>query len=503
MSNVKIGWAKREISIDEPVSINGQMYLRISRGIYDPLFVTAVCIDGGEGQDTVTFVSCDVTSILPAVQEMVEEKLAERAPHIPTTHVVLNATHTHTSSATFKTPEKSPDGKEIYPGLQFRDFFTDKICEAVMEAWDNRCEGGLAFGYGYAVVAHSRRTVYFEPQVSTNLLAAAPNGHGVMYGATNKDAFSHYEAGADHFLNAMFTVDANKKLTGIIINVPCPSQCSENYDMLTADYWSNVRQLVAQEFGEDIFVLPQCAAAGDLSPRVLHYLEAQKRRMRLKYDIDYTQQETLMERRFQKSLAERKDIAERIVAAVKEIHGWAMAEILTQIPVRHVMENLPMTRRIVTDEDKAACEATLEALKSIDPDPSTMTDEEYRTIISRRTSVENRNLRALDKYEALKTEPKKPVPLYVTQIGPVAFAFNPFELYQDFMHRIQARSPFVQTFVVQLAGGGGSSYLPTKRGIENKGYSASIFCNTFGPEAGQELVEFTLEKLNDMKAKDE
>jgi len=94
-------------------------------------------------------------------------------------------------------------------------------------------------------------------------------------------------------------------------------------------------------------------------------------------------------------------------------------------------------------------------------------------------------------------------PLYVTQIGPVAFAFNPFELYMDFMHRIQARSPFVQTFVCQLAGGGGSSYLPTRRGIENKGYSASIYCNQIGPEGGQELVEFTLEKLNEMKEKDE
>ena len=91
----------------------------------------------------------------------------------------------------------------------------------------------------------------------------------------------------------------------------------------------------------------------------------------------------------------------------------------------------------------------------------------------------------------------------MARIGDICFATNKFELYQDFMHRVQARSPFVQTFVTQLAGGGGSSYLPTKRGIENKGYSASIFCNVVGPEGGQELVEFTLKTLNEMKAEDE
>ena len=89
------------------------------------------------------------------------------------------------------------------------------------------------------------------------------------------------------------------------------------------------------------------------------------------------------------------------------------------------------------------------------------------------------------------------------QIGEVAFASNRFELYQDFMHRIQARSPFIQTFVVQLAGFDGATYLPTERGVANKGYSASLFCNVVGPEGGQQLVEGTLEMLNELKAQNE
>lgn len=33
MESIKIGWAKREISTQEPVSIPGQMYIRVSKGI--------------------------------------------------------------------------------------------------------------------------------------------------------------------------------------------------------------------------------------------------------------------------------------------------------------------------------------------------------------------------------------------------------------------------------------------------------------------------------------
>ena len=69
------------------------------------------------------------------------------------------------------------------------------------------------------------------------------------------------------------------------------------------------------------------------------------------------------------------------------------------------------------------------------------------------------------------------------------------------MHRIQARSPFVQTFIVQLTAdkAGLNSYLATERAIANKGYSASPYCNVVSAAGGQQLVETTLEMLNDIK----
>jgi len=81
------------------------------------------------------------------------------------------------------------------------------------------------------------------------------------------------------------------------------------------------------------------------------------------------------------------------------------------------------------------------------------------------------------------------------RVGDMAFATNRFELYMDYMHRIQARSPFEQIFIVQLTGvpgPDGGTYLATERGAWGKGYSASRYCNLVSPKGGQELVDETV-----------
>ena len=55
------------------------------------------------------------------------------------------------------------------------------------------------------------------------------------------------------------------------------------------------------------------------------------------------------------------------------------------------------------------------------------------------------------------------------RIGDIAFVSERYELYTDFGQRIQARSPFTQTFTIQCCAGGPDDmwttnhYLATKR----------------------------------------
>lgn len=95
-----------------------------------------------------------------------------------------------------------------------------------------------------------------------------------------------------------------------------------------------------------------------------------------------------------------------------------------------------------------------------------------------------------ERYELEKVQPRLPIEVHVLRIGDVVFATNPFELYLDYASRIKARSPAIQTFVVQLAGGG--TYLPTERSVAGGAYGAVPASTLIGPEGGLELVESTL-----------
>lgn len=98
--------------------------------------------------------------------------------------------------------------------------------------------------------------------------------------------------------------------------------------------------------------------------------------------------------------------------------------------------------------------------------------------------------------------------LHVLRLGDVAIASNPFELFLDYGVQIEARSPAVQTFLIQSAGARQQHayYLPTPRAmaggaLDDKpftNYSGTVMNNMVGPEGGQVLVERSVELINSM-----
>jgi hypothetical protein len=504
MKKLLIGWASRDVSTDKPVNIPGQFHMRISQGILDPVTLTTLVVDNGD--DCVIFMSLDLVVIRAGLLDLVRSKVKAINPEIPALKIVMNATHTHagpshyadkasawaTGSSTAQVDSVPRKGVEIASSDEYRDFLSTQAAEAICEAYQKRAPGGLSYGYGYAVVGHSRRVVYLDDlskRPGEKASGFRVNGKAQMYGNTNDPKFSHYEAGADHFVNLLFTFDNRKKLTGAIVNVPCPSQNSESRYMLSGDYWHDTRQAIREKHG-DIFILPQCAAGGDLSPRVLHYKQAQERRFQLKYG--QPGQPPL-----DKDLAERKDIAERVAACFSEVFSWAKKDVRCELPLQHIVKTVKLSKRIITDKEYDF------AVKSLEP----LLKEEFSTEgtpwdqlnkNSKLVAQRARFQRIIHRYQTQKDEPRLPMEMHVLRIGDVAFASNRFEMYMDYMHRIQARSPFTQTFVIQLTGvpgEDGGTYLATKRGAQGKGYSACLFCNQVSPAGGQQLVEQTVKTL--------
>lgn len=504
MSRIKIGWASRDVSTHKPVNMSGQFHMRIIRGILDPITVTALVVENSG--DIAVFLSGDFIDCRAHILDELRQRVSRSHPQILPEKILVNATHTHTAathvggigSISFTKGEAfNHDGVEIASSEEYRNFLVDQMYDAVCEAYDTRSDGGISYGYGFAVVAFSRRVVYFD-DLSQRPGAVQDSTHGVdghvrMYGDTSDPNFSHYEAGADPFVNILFTFNAQDKLTGAIINIPCPSQNSEDEYLVSADYWHDIRTAIREKYG-NIFILPQCAAAGDLSPRQLHYKSAQARRYRLKYGDIETKAENKTE------IMNRMEIAQRVAQCFDDVFSWASKEIITDPVVSHAVQTVDLPRRMVTEAEYTHALEGLakEQDEAFTYDGTPLENLHHNSIVM---SKRGRYRRIISRYETQDSTQPLPMELHVIRIGDVAFASNRFELFMDYQHRIQARSPFVQTFVVQLAAQpelDNGSYLPTERGLWGKGFGASVYDNQVTPEAGQIIVEQTVKALHEL-----
>ena len=492
---IKIGWASRNVSTDAPVVIPGQFHRRVSEKCMDAITVTALVI---EREDTVIMVSGDFVNASDNIIVDIRDAVKKKNADIPVENILYSVTHTH-SSPRYVTShmryDDDPSEVEIEPPEIYRAFLVENISDAIVEAYEKRDEGSFSYGYGTASVGVSRRSTYFDDygaRGGARKDSLAPNGHGVMYGKTSDKNFAGYEGTTDSNVYFMFTFDKDENLSGAIINVPCPSQCGEQELYLSADYWHFARKFIREKYG-NIFILPQCAAAGDLSPHALHESDAQVRKHRLKYS-DIPEHKSVADVSiYPNEYYNKVDIGERIANAFFEVYPWASKEKIKDAPVRHSVNKMPLEAWKITDEQY---KESLEGYKKYSENSDDQKDGLGHSV---KGSILGRYKDVINRYESgaefLPTE------VHTIRIGDIAFASNPFELYIDYQHRIQGRSPYIQTFIVQLAAnvqGGGRGYLCTERAKANMGYSAIMYSCTVSPEGGQTLVNETLKALDEL-----
>jgi hypothetical protein len=486
-SRLLIGWASRDVTPGRPVLLLGQFHARVSEGVMDPITVTALALESirdghSVGQAIMASLDCGFISddLLVAVRKLLREKLPEVDPQ----SVCLNATHTHTAPDNRADDPQSIGSLPPCDGLRAKDlgvmenseylsFAAARIAEAVTNAWQNRAPGGIRFGLGHAVVGHNRRVSYFSGETRT-------------YGKTDDPEFSHIEGGEDHSVNLLCTWNQERKLTGVVVNVACPSQVSEGLFQVSADYWHDTRMELRRRLGDKLFVLPQCSAAGDQSPHVQVGKAAEERMLRLA------------------GRTQRQDIAVRIADAATGIIPLIEKEIVWNPPFAHRAETLDLPARMLSEKDvsEALAEAEkfrvrYEALKKdLETHPERMRKSRWYTEITAAYCGMLWNQGVERRFNGQKTQKSTPVEIHVLRLGQMVFATNPYEYYLDYGMQIKARSKATQTFVVQLASGGAVSYLPTERATAGRSYGALPASTLIGPEGGRLLAQRTVELIN-------
>jgi len=119
-----------------PISTNGGFEDRSTAVVDDPLHVRCLVLDDGKHTIAIAVIdSCVVPrDIMEAAKKLVEAKTG-----IPTAHILMSATHTHSAPTLTEVFQSKAD-------RPYCDYLTGKIAEGIETAWKARVPAKLGFG---------------------------------------------------------------------------------------------------------------------------------------------------------------------------------------------------------------------------------------------------------------------------------------------------------------------------------------------------------------------
>lgn len=469
---LSFGWATESITPPGPVAIAGQYHTRISGDVHDPISVTALALESRDANARiaqVVWVSCDLVGIRRRSVDRIRRLIRESIPDFEPDNLIVSATHTHTAPSITDEFETDLDpydfaGSWAYriptnqPGvirpLEYLRFMEDKIAVAATRAWKERQPGAISHGLGHVSVARNRRAVYFD-------------GSARLYGDTKDPGFSHTEGTSDDSLDTLFFW-RNGRMVGVALALYCPSQSVEGELYLSADFWFDARKALRERYSPELHILPLTGASGDQSPHIQVAKPADAAMLKAR------------------NLLYRQEIARRIVNSVDDVLEMARTQMRTNIVLQHRMAEVSLPVWKVSEERFAEAIKTVQSgmnrLHAL-PSPDYIQWRVQRTMAAR--------------YERQKTDPFYACEIHAIRLDDLAMTTSPFELFTDYSLRIKARSPAIQTAVVQLTADC-PAYLPTERAVAGGGYSARIDDGVVGPEGGRRLVDETIRILNEL-----
>ena len=494
---IKVGWAKNDITPLGPTFLAGQQFPRLATEIHDPLFTSVMAVES----ENEKFIMISLDSIgfrQPLITKI--RSIVSAATGVPEMNIIGFATHTHSApqygevvpkeywNGGFKPTlgigqgNNGVDVEEVrkkYPNLvDSKDYFfflVDKISDTAIRAWNSRKPSKIAYGMGEAAVGECRRIV-------------VDGKGGVMYADEAMEGVSHAEGHVDHSLNIMATYSNCGKLTGLIINLACPSQVNEAHKFVSADFWHYVREEVAKKYGKDVVVLPQCSPAGDQSPHKIMNRAADARMMKLRSQLENPVTEWKWSKRAYNAEyndARCKEIARRVIVSLNDVLPVIKPAAEANPVVEHTVKTLELPPRLITEQER---DNAIAAVKRIETDMKKLGLTGFNGNL-------NWHRRVITRYNSkAKSVPRE---LHVFRIGDAAFATNTFELYLDYGDRIKGASKAEQTFLIQLANAESSTYLPSRRS-GTTGYGSAPASCIVTPEAGDMIVNESVREINKM-----
>jgi hypothetical protein len=316
-----VGWATVDITPSERVVLDGSGYKRVTNEVEDPVTATVLAIEtrnDDESLDQAMMISFDLVRMTKEVHEGLQRIAAEKLEDFDSGKLFSGATHTHCGpsiSYTRTGPGELYDiseEKDVMTPQQYIQLIYERVGAGIVKAWESRKPTGFSWALGEAVVGYNRRLTYSD-------------GSAIMGFDVSRPDFSHVEGYEDHGVEMLFFWDADQEVTGILLNIACPSQVGRQ--AISADFWHQIREGLKAKYGADIGIFAQCAASGDQCPAVIIRSEAQK---------------IMLQR---KGFSWKEELANRVIQAVDKVWPYAQQDIQTQPVFGHKVVKMDLPNK--------------------------------------------------------------------------------------------------------------------------------------------------------------
>ncbi len=416
----RAGAAASNITPALGTSINGYFNDRRARHVHDELHARCLVLD--DGQTRLAIVVCDSCMIPREIMDAAKRRVQEKYGLAPD-HILISATHTHTAPTSAAILQSEPDPRYL-------EFLVERIADGVGRAINNLAPARVAWGAGREPNQVFNRRWKMKPGT------IPPN----PFGGTNDLVKMNPPIGSPDLVEPAGPTDPEVSVLSLQSPEGRPIALLANYSLhyvgtsrgndISADYYGAFADRIQQLLGADrldpLFV---AMLSNGTSGNINNINFRQKREPLPPYEQIH------------------------IVAGAIAAEAYRVCQGLQYrdwVPLGIQQTEIKLGVRLPSPEEVVRAEAILAAANT----------KELKTpeqVYARETVL-------------MKDYPKQvPVLLQAIRIGDLGIAAIPCEVFAETGLAIKEKSPFKQTFTIELANGY-NGYLPTPEQHKLGGY---------------------------------
>ena len=436
LNKLHAGAAIIDVTPQKPMFLHGYPHVeRISEGVHDPLYASALIIDNGISQ--IGFCAVDVVFISNEITEKVRRRVKNETG-IAKKNLMISASHTHSGPVTFSDIFYDPVVPDADP--EYISYLVEKLVFVYLEAFNNKkeCKIAITTANGSGVGGNRRsKTDAIDPEVPVVVLKDI---------ATDK-------------IFALSTIYCMH-----------PTILHEDSKLYSADFPGYTRTYINKKLGEEVILLYHTGPSGNQSPR--HFIKSNT---------------------FDEAERLGFKLGEQIINSVLKLDDSHYQDWVS-LSSRQTYIVLPQKEfmSIEAAEEKAIFVKNKLKQMRFDNAPGS----EIRTVeCDWFGAEENKQLSEMASNGRLEKvyQSVLPAEINIIDIDDKHFVFLPGELFVEYSLRIKAAFK-EKTFIASLSNGVLAGYIVTEEAELEGGYEASN--SIFPAKAGEVIIKNVLEMVN-------